>query len=162
MINNVIFRNKVQRKMFLCYVLNQVIFWITCLIQTLIRMSVSPTFSMGVEIQTTIITILSCVCLVHKIKQMREWRKKRFILSDEIKEELIILDLKLKFDCSYNEAVNKYITEVKLAGLQKQKELESIQIKNRLRFKSITKEVDFGKIPESVKRRLEKAEKEVA
>ena len=159
---NVIFRNKVQRKMFLCYVLNQVIFWITCLIQTLIRMSVSPTFSMGVEIQTTIITILSCVCLVHKIKQMREWRKKRFVLSNEIREEIIILDLKLKFDCSYNEAVNKYITEVKLAGLRKQNELESIQIKNRLRFRSIIKEVNFDNIPDSVKKRLEKAEKEVA
>ena len=145
MINKIFFKNKTQRRMFLCYITNQVIFWITCLIQTLIRMSVSPNFSMGLEIQTTIIIILSLVCLAHKDKQMREWRKKRFILSDEVKEELIILDIKLKFNCSYDQAVNKYVDiwweQVQEAELQKQNEFESIQVKNRLRFKSIIKEV---------------------
>lgn len=153
------FRNKTQRKMFLCYVLNQVIFWITCAIQAIIRMSVSPSFSMGAEIQTGVIIVLSCACLVHKIKQMREWRKKRFILSDEVREEIIILDLKLKLNCSYDEAVNKYVDAWWQLKFQ---EFESIQVKNRLRFKSITREVNYGEIPDSVKRRLEKAEKEVA
>lgn len=159
MINNVIFRNKTQRRMFLCYITNQVIFWITCLIQTLIRMSVSPNFSMGVEIQTTVLIVLSIICLIDKYKKMREWRKKRFILSNEIREELIILDLKLKLDCSYDQAVNKYVDAWWKLKFQ---EFESIQVKNRLRFISITREVNYGEIPDSVKRRLEKAEKEVA
>ena len=145
--------------MFLCYITNQVIFWITCLIQTLIRMSVSPNFSMGVEIQTTVLIVLSIICLIDKYKKMREWRKKRFILSNEIREELIILDLKLKLDCSYDQAVNEYVDAWWKLKFQ---EFESIQVKNRLRFRSITREVNYGEIPDSVKRRLEKAEKEVA
>ena len=153
------FKNKTQRKMFLCYVLNQVIFWITCLVQTLIRMSVSPTFSMGVEIQTGIIITLSIVCLIDKYRKTREWKKKRFILSNEIRKQQIILDLKLKFDCSYDEAVNKYVDTCWKLKFQ---EFESIKIKNRLRFKSIIKEVNFDDIPDSVKKRMEKAEKEVA
>lgn len=157
-----VFRNKVQRRMFLCYISNQVIFWITCLVQTIIRMSVSPSFNRGIEIQTGVIIGLSIICLIDKYKKMREWRKKRFILSDEIRKQLIILDLKLKFDCSYDEAVNKYVSEVQKAELRKQNEFESIRIKNRLRFRSITREVNYGEIPDSVKRRLEKAEKEVA
>lgn len=163
---NKVILSKKQKRMFFCYVINQVIFLITCLIQILIRMSVSPTFNMGVEIQATIITCLSLVCLAYKDKQMREWKKKRFVLSDEVKEQLTILDLKLKFNCSYDQAVNKYVDiwweQVSEAELQKQKELESIAIKNRLKFKSIIKEVDFDDIPDSVKKRLEKAEKEVA
>lgn len=164
--NKVIFKNKVQRRMFFCYVINQVVFLMACLIQTIIRMSISPSFNMGVEIQATIIGCLSLACLIHKYKQTREWKKKCFVLSDEIREQLTILDLKLKFNCSYDEAVNKYIDiwwdEVQKAELQKQKELESIAIKNRLKFKSIIKEVDFDEIPDSIKKRLEKAEKEVA
>lgn len=164
--NKIIFKNEKQRRMFFCYVLNQVIFLITCLIQTIIRMSVSPSFNMGVEIQATVLLILSLMCLARKDKEMREWKKKRFVLSDGIKEQLTILDLKLKFNCSYNEAVDKYIEtwwdQVQETELRKQKELESIAIKNRLKFKSIIKEVDFDEIPDSIKKRLEKAEKEVA
>lgn len=143
--------NKVMKRVMAYFAINYTTLGFAALVQGLVRMVLKPDFIFPmVQFYSVIFCIILVIYFVDKWEKIRIWKEnQKKPMSDRLKHNLAVCEIKLEFDCSIEEAEKKYWDRYW------DSKFDPSQYK--IRFRAITREVNYEDIPNDVKRKLEKA-----
>lgn len=143
--------NKIMKRVLAYYAVNYGTLGFGAIIQGLVRLVLKPDFIFPmVQFYSVIFCIILVIYFVDKWEKIRIWKEnQKKPMSDKLKHDLSVSEIKLEFNCSVEEAEQIYWDRYW------DSKFDPSQYK--IKFKAITREVNYDDIPSEVKRKLEKA-----
>lgn len=122
--------------------------------QSIIRFIFKPDFVFPMlQFYTILLGFIMVAYIIDQTRKIRIWEEKQKKLMPEyLVAELAILNIKLENNCSIEEAKAIYWDNYTRSKFENIYSLE-----NKIRFKTITREVNYEEIPEETRKKLEKA-----